>query len=282
MQLRQQDLVRVVNSAYAKSDLSYKTLLHLRGDLSGFCKYLYRSGLRNDLRTDIIEVPRQAKRGTKRALTPQELHILFTHSKTYLYNEEVDDEYIYAYRFHVLYGLRPGELMGLEWEDIERDGIHIRRSINEKHITTSGKNEFAPRVLPLTAMARELLRAQLKYRSPSRDPKERVFGDLHEVTYRWRWHLYCKYNGIAHITPYELRHTFATINKFLPTWILDELMGHVHSGVSLGVYAHSLENDMDKVGPQLDANLKKLLDFGKEEAEKEANESNSDDIEDWL
>ena len=46
------------------------------------------------------------------------------------------DSLIYAYRFNVVTGMRTGELMGLEWGDIDDNYIHIRRAINAKGITT--------------------------------------------------------------------------------------------------------------------------------------------------
>ena len=73
------------------------------------------------------------------------------------------DSLIYAYRFQVVTGLRPGELMGLEWGDIDNDYIHIRRAINAKGITTNGKNEFAARDFPQTRYTRMLLEMSNKY-----------------------------------------------------------------------------------------------------------------------
>lgn len=274
-----QDLQRVVDTAYSQGHLSHKTLVHLRGDLSGFCKFLYCSGLRNDLRTDIIRVAGQASHSSKRALTPEEMYILFSNSNTTLFGKVVKDDLIYAYRFDVLYGPRPGELMGLQWGDIRRDGIHIQRSINLKNEVTDGKNLYAKRILPWTETGRELLREQLQYRSPSRDPQQRVFGDYCPVTFHERWDRYCKFNHIGPITPYELRHTFASNNKYLHLWTLDILMGHVHPGVSLGIYAHEQDSDMDNVGAQLDANLRKQIELGKKALDEE---TEPEDIEAFL
>ena len=94
------------------------------------------------------------------------------------------DSLIYAYRFQVVTGLRPGELMGLEWGDIDNDYIHIRRAINAKGITTNGKNEFAARDFPQTRYTRMLLESQQVYRVTPLDPHERVFGSTGQLCYR--------------------------------------------------------------------------------------------------
>ena len=165
-------------------------------------------------------------------------------------------------------------MMGLEWGDIDDDYIHVRRAINAKGVTTSGKNGYVKRDFPQTRQTHEVLKAQEKYRQYPSNPHERVFGTTGQLCYRERWAKFCKFNGIPYITPYELRHTFRSIYKGeisglpksernIPTfqnWTIEELMGHVHAGMP-GVYGHTLDGDMDMV-PQLlesvfDARLKR-------------------------
>ena len=266
-----QDFKRVIATAYNEFNLSRKSLLNLRGDLSLFCGYLYDSNLRTDLSTTRVKIPRSAKRGTKEILATRDVYLLFTHDMTLYNNEEVKDYYIYAYRFQVLYGLRPGELIGLQWNDVdeENETITIRRSINAKGMQTDGKNDFAQRVLQLSKLAKQLLEAQNReYRTDPKDPTERIFRDYGSICYRKRWGIYCMYNGLQYVTPYELRHTFASNNKLLETWILDEVMGHAHEGMSLGVYAHACEGDMDGVTDRIDGNLLKQIDRGQKHIQK--------------
>lgn len=132
----------------------------MRGDLSGFCSYLDDSDIRSDLRTNNIKIPASAPSSDKKALDLISLYILFTHSQV-LYNGAVcEDSLIYAYRLNVLTGLRTGEMMGLEWGDIDDDYIHVRRAINAKGVTTGGKNGYAKRDFPLTRQTRDVLKAQ--------------------------------------------------------------------------------------------------------------------------
>lgn len=270
LNLTVQDMKRVILVAHKEKKLSRKTLMNLRGDLSSFCTYLADANIRQDLSTTRIKIPRDAPASVKTPLSTMGFYRLFTQDKTLYNNTETEDYYIYAYRFQLLYGLRPGELMGLEWGDVDmKNGfVTINRAINAKGQLTTGKNDFSHRVLPLTLLAKELLQKQAQhYRENPRNKHERIFGDFGQICYRSRWKIYCEHNGIPYITPYELRHTFASVNKLLPLWILDVLMGHTHEGISLGTYAHALEGDMKNVAEQLDQNLLAQVELGRQAEE---------------
>ena len=135
MLLTKQDLKRVIYTAYRKCDLSQKSLKNIRGDLSGFCNYLDLSDIRNDLRTNNIRIPSTAKKGKKQVLDVVSLDILFSESQAPYNGTVCQDSLIYAYRFNVVTGMRTGELMGLEWGDIDDNYIHIRRAINAKGLS---------------------------------------------------------------------------------------------------------------------------------------------------
>lgn len=270
--LTNQDLKRVISTANSEHHLSHKTLLNIRGDLSGFCNYLYNSNIRSDLRTSNIKIPKNAPLSKKKSLDLVSLYILFTQSSVIFNGAVCQDELVYAHRFQVVTGLRTGELMGLEWGDIDDTYIHIRRSINDKSITTDGKNVFAQRDFPQTRHIRELLNAQKQHRINPHDPHERVFGEFKQLTYRERWGKFCAYNHISYVSPYELRHTFKSLykgefdsnqNLKMQDWVIEELMGHVHPGMG-GVYGHMLDGDMDAVPNLLDSILDARLAYGKE------------------
>lgn len=245
IRLTRQDLKRVILIAYSK-DLSEKTLKNIRGVLSSFCLFLYDSDIRYDLSTKNIKIPRSARKSVKNVLSPEGIYIVFSHDYMLYNNKETPDDLVNAYRLAIACGLRPGEILGLQWGDITNDGIHIQRAINAKGHCTNGKNSNANRVIPHTKYTRGIFAAQEQFRRTS-CPTERVFGDYAEPTLCARWKRYCSYNGIPYITPYELRHTFASIYKrHLPKWVYDELIGHAHSGLD-GVYMHPMADDMDDV-----------------------------------
>ena len=125
------------------------------------------------------------------------------------------------------------------------------------------KNEFVARDFSQTRYTRMLLESQQVYRVTPLDPHERVFGSTGQLCYRKRWGIYCRYNGIPYITPYELRHTFSSIYKnHFSNWVYEELVGHTHPGVN-GVYMHPMDGDMDGVPALLDSLLDERLSLGR-------------------
>ena len=261
LQLTRQDLRRVINFAY-KSGLSEKTLKNIRGVLSGFCAYLDDCDIRSDLSVRSIKIPKGAKKSHKKILDAVGIYRVFSCDYTFLRGEEVYDDLVNAYRLGIALGLRPGEIMGLQWGDITDDHIHIQRAINEKGRQTDGKNEFADRFIPQTKYTRAIFAAQAAFRG-AHSLTERVYGDYSEITYRFRFKRYCEHNHISYVTPYELRHTFASIYKTtLPLWQLDELMGHVHPGMTLGVYSHPMDGDSDGLVTLLETELDRQIERG--------------------
>lgn len=261
MRLSQQDLKRVISTAFSKN-LSEKSLKNIRGILSSFCSFLQNSDIRYDLSTKNVKIPRSARKSVKKTLSAEEIYIVFSSDFTFIRNKETPDDLVNAYRLAIAYGLRPGEILGLQWGDIDDDTIHIRRSINAKNEQTDGKNSLAIRDLPQTKYTRGIFLAQEQF-CYTLSPSERVFGYYAESTLRSRWERYCNYNSISYITPYELRHTFASIYKTaFSLWTLDSIMGHAHQGVTLGIYSHAMVDDMDDVPRILEGNLCKKYKLG--------------------
>lgn len=156
--LNEQNLQRVIDIAASKK-LSYKTLKNIRAAMSGFLKYCRLSKV-TTLCIENIILPQSAPTKQKNILQPKDLKILFSSDKTMFRGKVVTDPFIYAYRFEVLTGLRPGELVGLEWDDDCGDQLKLTRSINKKRQVTSGKNKNAVRPVILFDLARKVLDQQ--------------------------------------------------------------------------------------------------------------------------
>ena len=137
------DLQAIVNKAHA-AGRSRKTLQLLAGDLRAFCKYCRKAKLSTFLPED-IQIPAGARLKGKKVLQPDDLVKLFSIDTTLYRGKRVHDDYIHAYRFEVLTGLRPGELLGLRWADIKGGTVNLSRAINVKGVETRGKNENAVR-----------------------------------------------------------------------------------------------------------------------------------------
>lgn len=253
--LTEADLQNVINTAYKKRSLSAKTLMNLRADLTAFCKYCRRAKLAA-LRPEDLSIPHSAQRPTHTILQPEDLRTLFAVDTTVYRGRLVPDEYIHAYRLAVLTGLRPGELCGLEWGDVDDDQIHVQRALNALGEVTQGKNLNARRVVALSDLARCELEAQQELTEGSR----RVFGDeITQKIYSTRWQRYCETNGLPRCSLYELRHTFVSIAKQLPEGMVKSIVGHSASMDTFGVYGHALSGDCQKTSSAIDTLFSEIL-----------------------
>lgn len=264
----EQQIQKIINKAFRSGvrsgkKLSAKTLMNLRGTCSGFLKYARKAGL-TTLRMENVTIPKMAVRGEKRTLQPEELRTLFTSDETTYRHRPVRDRLIHAYRFHVITGLRPGELIGLQWKDIQAGRCSIVRSINYYGEVTPGKNYNArrPFVLPQTAV--EELKKQKADLERDGIRSDYVFPDkygnpLKHKEYRRALLRYCEHNGIEDTCPYELRHTWYSINKALPTELVKQMGGHSASMDTFGVYGHEIEGEAQKFALMLDETLSEII-----------------------
>ena len=251
--LTEQDLQNVIDRAHA-GGLSKKTLQSLRGDLTAFLKYCRKSKL-TTFRPEDVEIPAGARNRGKTVLQPDALLKLFQVDTTTYYRKRIQDPYIYAYRFQVLTGLRPGELMGLRWADVHGNTLQISRSINIEGTTTLGKNSNSVRAFVMSDLARAVLEQQRKLTGKG----ESVFQIQAEQHYYDRWCIFCRVNDIPHVSAYELRHTFVSVVKTLPAGEVKTLVGHSQTVDTFGIYSHALTGEDAETAQAVNDMFLKLL-----------------------
>lgn len=236
-QLTDQDLQEIINTAYA-AGRSRKVLKLLAADLRAFCKYCRKARLSAYIPEE-LKIPAGARYKGKTILQPSDLVKLFRVDTTTYRGQIVEDEYINAYRFQVLTGLRPGEMIGLDWSDIRGYMVNVCRSVNVRGEQTQGKNENAVRSFQLSALARRVLDDQ----QAATGGRGSVFRITNEQHYYKHWKIYCATNGLTPCSPYELRHTFVSVVKTLPAGEVKALVGHSADMDTFGVYSHTLTGD---------------------------------------
>lgn len=251
--LTEQDLQDVVNDAYSDG-LAKKSLQSLCADMRAFCKWCRAKKL-TTFHPEGLHVPAGARPKGKKVLQPDALITLFRVDTTLYRGKRVHDDFIHAYRFEVLTGLRPGELLGLRWADVQGDTVTIRRAVNVLGEETQGKNENALRAFALSGFARSVLEQQRAATSAG----DSVFDIGSEGYFYKRWQVYCKANNLPPVSLYSLRHTFVSIVKNLPAGDVKALVGHSKSMDTLGVYAHALNGDAENTARAVDAEFIKLL-----------------------
>jgi len=274
------NLQTLLNVAYAKGSmkpkdknaqhrpqslpLSRKTLMNIRSDLVRFIKYCRRVAHVITLDPEGLTIPSGARYAQKNILQPESLKLLFSCDTTRTRGKPVFDDCIYAYRFQVACGLRPGELIGLQVGDVrpKTGEVRLQRSINIDGIETKGKNENAVRSLVMPDLAREAYDAQLQmmrrtgveinYNTP-------LFQIMDEHAYYRRWTKYLKSNNLPHISLYELRHTFVSIAKFLPAGQVKPLVGHSKDMDTFGTYGHLLTGEAEKTAEDVSSIFDRII-----------------------
>ena len=72
---------------------------------------------------------------------------------------------------------------------------------------------------------------------------------------------YRLHNEIDKTTPYEMRHTFASMNKDMPEALKSWFLATVRDMGTDGVYGHEMEGDMDRAAQMMDETLAKILEI---------------------
>ncbi|MCD8206291.1 MAG: site-specific integrase [Clostridia bacterium] len=163
-------------------------------------------------------------------------------------------------------GLRIGELLGLEWNDVDFDAglISVTKSRHEgkdadgryRSIVDTPKTHSSVRTIPISDKLAEVLR-DLKKSGQT----DYVISDGDKVpcvrTYQRKFAALLRDLDIPYKSFHSLRHTFATraLECGMDVKTLSEILGHKSSVITLSRYAHSMSehkrNMMNLVGALL-------------------------------
>ena len=153
-----------------------------------------------------------------------------------------------GYQMLVTYGMRRGEVLGIQWQDIDftTNVIHVARQLQRiGGVLTTGpvKTSSGRRALPLLPHIREALLTMRESRTPAEtahvlisktgtpvDPKNFV-RTFHEIRDR---------AGLPRITVHHTRHTAATLLKNLgvPVRDIQLILGHANISTTQEIYQH--------------------------------------------
>lgn len=233
---------------------SRKYLSSIMGDLTAFFKFCRKSGYTTFI-PDGLEVPAGAPKWEKNILQPTDLVKLLNATQTTYRGREIEDELVHVYRLAVLTGLRPGELLGLRWRDVQGDTVMIKGAINIYGERTRGKNDNAIRRFELSTLARQEMDAQRELTGRL----EYVVPRIREQLLLQRWRRFCAHNMITPCTLYEMRHTFVSIAQQLPEGQLKALVGHSRNMDTYGTYGHHVDGQDADTAARLDAAFSELV-----------------------
>lgn len=195
-----------------------------------------------------VKIPKTSKKSPREAAsTTDEDKIL-----------QSDHEWLFPL-FALLTGLRKGEILALQWKDIdfEADVIHVTKSvehIGEEPRIKTPKTESGTRIVPLLSVLKQRI-------EPHKDkPDKFIFSDdggntpLRNKRYHKHYADYSKEVGIS-CTAHQLRHSYATIavEEDVNPKDLQNALGHADITTTMNIYAEARKKSVEKVAEKLNS-----------------------------
>lgn len=166
------------------------------------------------------------------------------------------------YQFAFFSGLRPSELMGLRWSDI--DWVHSQARIEETIVDKEAKD---PKTLSgfrevlLLPPALEALKNQKQYtflmgNRVFHNPLTNSAWETSQQLRRTIWMPLLKRSGVRYRNPYQTRHTYASMmmSQGENVMWLSKQMGHADAQVTLKRYARWIPDTTNNGGYKLQGN----------------------------
>ena len=158
-------------------------------------------------------------------------------------------------------GMRQGELLGLQWKDIDLDAgtLRVERSVYDG-VVSPPKTTSSRRTIRLTKMAVAALK-QHRIDTAKLRISEWVFPTVngrtigHQNLHNRSWKPLLERTGLPHSTRFhDLRHSCISllVSKGVPIKVVSEMAGHADVSITLSVYGHVMPDMQDKAMKAMD------------------------------
>lgn len=220
----------------------------------------YAFGLTKDYVADKIKRPKVAEKAISCFTIAEQRRIEI------LITKEGKDK-LYGILICLYTGLRLGELLALEWEDIDFSfgTLSVNKSCyygvgvtgKYERITDLPKTVSSRRTIPIPNQIIKVLKT-LKQRSKSKYVVSNGDKPINMRSYQKTFALMLIHIGVPHRGFHALRHTFATraIECGMDVKTLSEILGHKNASITLNRYVHSLmehkKEMMNRIGDLLE------------------------------
>ncbi len=236
--------------------LSHKTLTEMKGTLSQIFKYAISDELirKNPCSSVDIVIPSDRKK-ERQALPLSDYQDIISHLEALTGKEK---------RFLALClftAMRRGEVLGLRWEDIFSDAIHVKRNVthpqkNRPSITTP-KTKAGIRTIPLIEPLRQAL-------SPFEESGFIIGGEepITMTMYNTMWKHILESVDMHGATPHTLRHSYLTyaVGATTDFKTIQGISGHSDVFTLMNRYAHPQENKKVELSEEMTKILTQKLD----------------------
>jgi integrase len=154
-------------------------------------------------------------------------------------------------------GMRSGEILGLQWRDVDLDvgTLQVRRTVFNGTVS-SPKTARSNRGIRLPKVAVDALRQQPRHSEWVFSSKNGTTLSVHNLHNR-SWKPLLTRAGLPDIRFHDLRHTCATLllSKGVHPKLVQELLGHSSIEITLDTYSHVLPNMGDRAADAMDDTL---------------------------
>ena len=250
--------------------LSRKTAVHHLSFISNVFSYAVKMEMLSENPCRRVTVPKGEKK-EKEIYTLEEVEQLFQLLET------APLKYRTFFTLAIYSGFRRGELLGLEWKDIDWDNnvISVRRTSNytaEKGIyTDTTKTKKSQRSLKFPQIVMNLLKAFKVEQDEEREKlgnrwidHDRLFVKYdgrpmnNNTPYFW-FHEFCEENNFRFCDIHSLRHFYASalINEGVDAAAVSGALGHSVISTTTSIYCHAFQQAQARAGDAIAS----VLDF---------------------
>lgn len=249
--------------AMADDGYARKTIADTRSLLAGAIRRAERDGLVGRNVAALAELPEGARKHS-RAMTLEQIGTLLACDLTPWWRAYIS--------VGVMCGLRPGELLGLRWQDVDfaERLVRVRHSLKQANgggpVLADLKTERSRRTLVMPSAVASALRALKAGQAAMRLQLGSAYAD-HDLVFSRddgrpasRQSVYagfrrvCKRAGIGQFHPHELRHTFVSVlsDAGVDMEQIADAAGHVSSNVTRTVYRHQISDKVAAAAAAMD------------------------------
>ena len=197
---------------------------------------------------------------------PKEMKVLSREDMQKVLIQAKEENYYELFLLEFATGLRLGELMALQWDDVNlvTGELRINKQVNlvgSKLVISEPKTKAAVRTLILPPSVRKVL-AEYKTRVNSRwlfpSPKKDDLPIIPSAVSR-RLHTLLEHAGCEQVRFHDLRHTFATnaLARGMDIKTLSTILGHVSSATTLNTYSHVTDEMRQRAAVKIDQGIAK-------------------------